>query len=426
MAEPQSPESPQEYETICNVPLPNDAAPSLLKVPKEEDNDAMRLWRATVHPLDNIGEPSSAEWGRNVIPADNALPLDYPLSEYNNPPRWIFLKYPTSPGAFDISAQWIPGKKYEYGWSKINSGANADQIPNYRVTHGPIPQYVPRAPRDPIPISELGDEWLEHLVRETSFKEKTYIRNFVNSHIKPIHPFDDDFTRKKADRIRQAVANILIGASMSPGDAEIEVSDKWSQFVPDDPMENESGSDKMALDIDSLEEDMHYHNKMDLDEREEVQGPAEPAEPFRPPPPSAPIPSSSSKKKSAKMCSHDPTKLDGDGKGCATCQGKVITAATADLPGNDYWACSMCRDKGVCDFKCKQNPRTKVWQCTQGKPGPAPPSQDQNPDNSYDGGSKRRHRIKSTNKRSKRRGKSTKKRSKKRVGKSRKRQRRHK
>ncbi len=105
--------------------------------------------------------------------------------------------------------------------------------------------------------------------------------------------------------------------------------------------------------------------------------------PPAPPPPPAPIPSkssassnsatsSSSKKKSAKMCSHDPTKLNGDGKGCATCQGKGITAATADLPGNDYWACSLCRDKGVCDFNCKQNLQTKVWQCTQGKPGPAP------------------------------------------------------
>ena len=55
-----------------------------------------------------------------------------------------------------------------------------------------------------------------------------------------------------------------------------------------------------------------------------------------------------------------------------------------------------------------------------------PPSQQPNSDNSYDGGSKRRHRVKSINKRSKRRGKPTKKRSKKRVNKSRKRQRRHK
>jgi hypothetical protein len=352
---------PPETEPIVNVPLPNDAAP-LLKVPKEEDNDAMRLWRATVHPLDNIGEPSSAEWGRNVRPEDNALPLDYPDSEYNNPPRWIFLEYPN--GEYPISAQWIPGKKYEYGWSKINSGAYADEIPNYRVTHEEIPQYVPRVPRDPIPISELADhgEWLEHLVSETLNKGPRYIRNLVNSHVKPIHPFDADFTRKKADRIRQAVADILIGTSkMGHSDTEIEVFEKWSQFVPEDPRENDSGSDKMALDIDSLEEEMYHHNKMDLDEREEVQGPAEPAEPPAPAP-AAPAP------------------------------------AAPAAPAAPF------------------SPACYVW----------PPIQQSNSDNSYDGGSKRRHRVKSINKRSKRRGKSTKKRSKKRVNKSRKRQRRHK
>jgi hypothetical protein len=83
--------------------------------------------------------------------------------------------------------------------------------------------------------------------------------------------------------------------------------------------------------------------------------------------------SSLSSKKQPKMCSHDPTKLNGNGQGCATCQGKVKTAATPDLPGNDYWACSQCRDKGVCNFNCKLNPKSKVWECAQGNSGPAAP-----------------------------------------------------
>jgi len=55
----------------------------------------------------------------------------------------------------------------------------------------------------------------------------------------------------------------------------------------------------------------------------------------------------SSLPKTAKMCSHDPTKLNGNGQGCATCQGRVKTPPTADLAGNDYWACSECRQRSL-------------------------------------------------------------------------------
>jgi hypothetical protein len=342
----------QPPQPICNVPLPNVPAQCSLKVPKEEDNDAMRLWRATVHPLDNVGEPSSAEWGRFV--RANELPLGFPLSVYNNPPKWILLEYP-NPG--DVRnpniAQWIPGKKYEYGWSKINSGEVADPIPAFRVTHGPIPQYVPRAPRVPIPIIELTEEvnreWLELLIRKTLYKEKEYIQEFVNRHIIPIHPFNVNFTPIKARQIRNMVANILIEASNEPdpGDAEIEVEHAWNDFYPDvsdDPSSNESGSDKMGLDIDTLEEEEIYYQDSEM-------------ETFR--------------------SEHPPW-------------------VQYDVEMDPF---RIAPRRGQVPF---------------------------NPDNSYDGGSKRRRRVKSTNKRSKRRGKSTKKRSKKRVGKSRKRQRRHK
>ena len=305
----------------------------------------MRLWRASVHPCDNIGEPSSAEWGHDVLPEENSLPLDFPYYKYNTKPRWIWLEYPNPNGAFPIYTEWIPGKKYEYGWIKMNNGKNADPEPTLRVTHGP----VPHVPLDPIPISDLDSEYIDLLVSETSFRKKTYIEKFVNSHIIPIHPFDADFTPEKADRIRQAIAKILILTSkMRPGDAEIDVATKWSQFErdPGNPSSTESGSDKMALNIELLEKEMYDREQMGLDEIEEVQGPAEPAEPAEP-------------------------------------------AVPADPFGDNFWL---------------------------------PP----NSDNSYDGGSKRRRRIKSTNKRSKRRGKSTKKRSKKRVGKSRKRQRQYK
>lgn len=141
------------------------------------------------------------------------------------------------------------------------------------------------------------------------------------------------------------VVNILMDASQeAPGQAEIEVEQAWNDFYPDDsdnPSSNESGSDKMGLDIDTLEEEERY--------------------------------------------------------------GEMETFRSEHPPWVQY-------DVEMDPFRIA--PRR----------GQAP----FNPDNSYDGGSKRRHRVKSTNKRSKRRGKSTKKRSKKRVGKSRKRQRQHK
>jgi hypothetical protein len=100
-----------------------------------------------------------------------------------------------------------------------------------------------------------------------------------------------------------------------------------------------------------------------------------PTKPLPPPPvtspPSTGVPAPP--RPSAKMCSHDVTKLNGNGKGCTTCQGKRVTAATKDLPGNDYWACSQCRDKGICDFTCYLDKFSKVWQCRKGTPGPPPP-----------------------------------------------------
>jgi DNA uptake protein ComE-like DNA-binding protein len=86
--------------------------------------------------------------------------------------------------------------------------------------------------------------------------------------------------------------------------------------------------------------------------------------------------SSSSNRPPPKMCSHDPTKLNGNGKGCVTCQGKSIKRAKPDpskkgfLPGNDYWACRECQSKGICNFDCVLNSVTKVWEC----PPPGTPS----------------------------------------------------
>jgi hypothetical protein len=73
---------------------------------------------------------------------------------------------------------------------------------------------------------------------------------------------------------------------------------------------------------------------------------------------------STKQKSSAKVCSHDASKLNGNGQGCSTCQGKRSTPATQDTPGNDYWACSQCRDKNICNFNCKLNTQFKVWECT--------------------------------------------------------------
>jgi hypothetical protein len=50
-----------QEDAICIPPAPAGHAYSI-KTPKPGDNDAMRLWRATVSPIDNIGEPYNAQW----------------------------------------------------------------------------------------------------------------------------------------------------------------------------------------------------------------------------------------------------------------------------------------------------------------------------------------------------------------------------
>lgn len=68
-------------------------------------------------------------------------------------------------------------------------------------------------------------------------------------------------------------------------------------------------------------------------------------------------------KPEAKMCSHDATKLNGNGKGCGTCMAKFAVAPNADRAGNDLWACTECKDKNICDIDCKKDGWRKVWQC---------------------------------------------------------------
>ena len=264
------PDPDPEYNAICNAQLPTDAISSPLKVPKEEDNDAMRIWRATVSPFDNVGEPLTAEWGG--FAREDQLPLDYPLSEYNNPPRWMQLKYAATPGHEDLltNAWWIPGKKYEYGWIQINNGRDADEIPSFRVAHGPIPQYVPRAPHDPIPFADLSVDLIRYLATEHAPKGKQHLIRFFNRYVKTIHPFDDKYTREADTGVRRKVIHILSkSVNEEPGEAEIFLMQEWERQSKD--------FDKIALDADSLEQDLPYNNE--ADPAVPAAEPADPADP---------------------------------------------------------------------------------------------------------------------------------------------------
>lgn len=98
---------------------------------------------------------------------------------------------------------------------------------------------------------------------------------------------------------------------------------------------------------------------------------------FTAPPTTSPIPGPKPipPKPEAKMCSHDVTKLNGNGQGCEKCMAKSPAPATADFPGNDLWACRECRDKNICNFDCKKNKWPGVWQCRKSEvvaPSPTP------------------------------------------------------
>ena len=203
-----------------------------IKIPKKGDNDAMLLWRATVSPIDNIGEPYLAEWM-------GGLPLArVGVIDNSEPRRWMRLSYAMPDAENTAYGWWLPGRLEEDVYIPNNFGVEDEFFPSAYVAHTPIPashaHLCHQAPpvAHVIPLGRLDDEYVEMLADQTFHKGKRYIRNYVNRYIVTLHPFDARFTPAVDKRLREDIVKLLIRTSSQRWhDAPIYACDQWDQHI---------------------------------------------------------------------------------------------------------------------------------------------------------------------------------------------------
>jgi len=244
--------SPRRSRRRRRSPIISPSEPNTerIKIPKEGDNDAMLLWRATVSPINNIGEPYLAEW-MSDFPPDHRH-----ISEIDNsqPQRWMRMSY-HRPNA-QVYGWWFPGHLVEDIYMQNNFGV--EDLPFGYVAHTPLlarhaPLYQ-QAPPLPhvIPLGILDEEYVEMLADQTFNRGKKYIRNYVDRYIKTIHPFDARYTPEFDKRLRANIVKLLIEASLQNwNDAPVYACRKWDQNIR--PVVD---NNMLGLDLDLFDDDM--------------------------------------------------------------------------------------------------------------------------------------------------------------------------
>jgi hypothetical protein len=230
-----------------------------IRIPLENDNDAMLVWRATIDPIKNIGEPFNAEW---VYPEGRPDPGRFAIQQ--NVLRYMMLSYNNYGSEYPIIGWWTPGQRNEYIYVPKNSGQYDDDIPDYYVDHNPVPvgkglntQYVSPVKHSLLPLGELSDEWIDFLTQHVYGKGKKYIKNFIDRYI--VTPkFTDEHTPSYDKKLRNNILDIFIKAkNEEPGDAEPYVQGQWAIVVTANP-ENGYGYDDynmLYLDPNFLNDD---------------------------------------------------------------------------------------------------------------------------------------------------------------------------
>ena len=207
------------------------------------DNQAMSLWRITVNPLRNIGEPISAEW---EYPGDIPNTPDQNRSSIRQAvDRHMVIEYPGGGWGY-----WTPGEAVEHVFFPFfpeNSGQSfhpdiPDASQPMEVYHSTsIPpgynsQYTPPIYYHPDNASELVVEYVNDITRVLYGKGKRYIRNFVNRYfVTP--PISDEFTADIDKTARNMIADIFIRANREGVDYdhfESFVEDQWDRHIRTD------------------------------------------------------------------------------------------------------------------------------------------------------------------------------------------------
>ena len=198
-----------------------------IKTPREGDNDAMLLWRMTVDPRDNIGEPFQAQWV-NFDESSNVRSNRFIIKKGTQ--RYMLLYYYNEP-LLSIGS-WVPGNIYEYVNSPNNGGEYDEFLPSAYVKHDNVPKeglhiIYPSVKRELIPVGNLDETWLKVLTEQLWGKGKKYIKNFISRYI--VTPtFTDRHTANHDKELRDNIARLFIEAGDEPpSDAESFVTDKW-------------------------------------------------------------------------------------------------------------------------------------------------------------------------------------------------------
>jgi hypothetical protein len=260
-----------------------------IKIPKPGDSEAMLLWRATVNPIDNIGEPYFAQW---VYPEERPLPSRFRIQQ--DVRRYMMLEYNNpgndrgEDGDEDDESEllpgvgwWTPGQREEYVYFPTNGGEYDEFIPSYYVIHDPMTssqselnrQYVSPVRNNLTPLGELDEGWVNLFTQQLFRKGKQSINNFIKRYIKTTRPYSERFTPEDDRELRNNIARIFKQAGNQRHDeAEDYVWLQWQQEIEANP-ENGHGYDiynRLGFDSDFFNEDFElgllplYNKKGDM------------------------------------------------------------------------------------------------------------------------------------------------------------------
>ena len=217
-----------------------------IRIPHWSDNQEMLLWRATVDPLRNIGEPISAEWTYlGDVPntaQENRSSIRQAVA------RMMVLEYPGGGEGY-----WTPGKDVEtvffpffpqesgQSWHHEIPGPTNQQYEVYHSTSMPLgkgynSQYLPPQYYHMDCASELVSEVLNDMTRELYGKGKKYIRSYVKRYFDtPI--ISDEFTADADKQARNMIVDIFIRANQEePGEVEPFVENEWDNEIRDNEL----------------------------------------------------------------------------------------------------------------------------------------------------------------------------------------------
>jgi hypothetical protein len=225
----------------------------------------MLVWRATVDPIRNIGEPFNAHWvypeGK---PDPELLSIFHQFEIQQDVARIMVLSYNNPGSELPAVGWWTPGQPEEHVYVPDNAGDYGD-FASHVVYHRRVPrgrglntQYIPPVRRQLMELGELEDDWINFLTQQLHGKGTKYIRNFIERSI--VTPrFTDYHTPEYDKQLRNTIVKIFKQAATLPNDeAEEFVLHEWEHKIypnPENAEDDEYDYNMLFLDPNLLTDD---------------------------------------------------------------------------------------------------------------------------------------------------------------------------